>query len=341
MTSYEKVQLDLKAAPRTWLLTGVAGFIGSNLLEKLLKLDQSVIGLDDFSTGKRKNLDEVKAAVTPTQWSRFRFIEGDIVDAKICSNACAGVDFVLHQAALGSVPASIADPLRCHRANVTGFLNVLTAARDAKVRRFIFASSSAVYGDEPTLPKLEDRIGRPLSPYAASKRMDEIYADVFARVYELPFVGLRYFNVFGRRQDPDGAYAAVIPKWIAALLRRQPVQINGDGETSRDFCFVENVVQANILASTTENAEAIDQIYNIAVGEHTTLNELFALLQTGLRQCDKSLPEAKPVYGDFRAGDVRQSLADIRKAQRLLGYLPTHRTREGLELAMNWYRQNL
>jgi len=341
MASYEKVQLALRAAPRRWLVTGVAGFIGSNLLEKLLKLDQTVVGLDNFSTGKRKNLEEVQAAVLPAQWSRFRFIEGDIVDANICSDACAGADFVLHQAALGSVPASIADPLRCHRANVSGFLSVLTAARDAKARRFIYASSSAVYGDEPTLPKLEHRIGRPLSPYAASKWMDEVYADVFARAYGFSTIGLRYFNVFGPRQDPEGAYAAVIPKWTAALLRREPVQINGDGETSRDFCFVENVVQANLLAATSENAEAVNQIYNIAVGEQTSLNELFGFLQAGVRQGDKSIPEIKPVHADFRSGDVRHSLADIGKAQRLLDYAPTHRIREGLELAMDWYRKNL
>lgn len=341
MASYEKVQLDLKAAPRTWMVTGVAGFIGSNILEKLLKLDQTVVGLDNFATGKRKNLEEVKAAVSLAQWGRFRFIEGDIVDAQVCSDACGGADFVLHQAALGSVPASIVDPLRYHRANVTGFLSVLAAARDAKVRRFIYASSSAVYGDEPTLPKVEDRIGRPLSPYAASKWMDEMYAEVFARAYSFPTIGLRYFNVFGPRQDPEGAYAAVIPKWTAALLRREPVQINGDGETSRDFCFVENVVQANILAATTENGDAVNQVYNIAVGEQTTLNELFSLLQAGVRRRDNSIGETKPVYADFRAGDVRHSLADIRKAQRLLDYTPTHRSRDGLELAMDWYRTNL
>lgn len=341
MTSYETVQHTLKSVPRIWLVTGVAGFIGSNLLEKLLKFEQTVVGVDNFSTGKRKNLEEVKAAVSNGQWSRFRFIEGDILDTKICSDACAGVDFVLHQAALGSVPASIERPLRCHGANVTGFLNVLSAARDAKVRRFVYASSSSVYGDEPTLPKVEDRIGRPLSPYAASKYMDEIYADVFMRAYGFPTIGLRYFNVFGPRQDPDGAYAAVIPKWTAALLRRAPVQINGDGETSRDFCFVENVVQANILAATTENEAAVNQIYNIAVGERTTLNELFGLLQTGVRKRDDSLPETRPVYADFRAGDVRHSLADIRKAQQLLGYAPTHRAQEGLEHAMDWYWKNL
>jgi UDP-N-acetylglucosamine 4-epimerase len=341
MASYEQVQLALRAAPRKWLVTGVSGFIGSNLLEELLKLDQSVVGLDNFATGKRKNLEEVKAAVSSAQWSRFRFVEEDIVDEKTCSDACAGVDVVLHQAALGSVPASIADPLKCHRANVTGFLSILTAARDARVRRFVYASSSAVYGDEPTLPKVEDRIGEPLSPYAASKRMDEIYAEVFARAYGVSAVGLRYFNVFGPRQDPEGAYAAVIPLWTAALLRRVPVQINGDGETSRDFCFVQNVVQANILAATTENAEAVNQVYNIAVGERTTLNELFRFLLAGVRRRDSSVSETKPIYADFRAGDVRHSLADISKAQRLLSYTPAVRTREGLELAMDWYRQNL
>ena len=339
--SYHKVQTELKAAPRTWLVTGVAGFIGSNLLEALLKLGQNVVGLDNFATGNRKNLDEVKAAVSPDQWARFRFVEGDIADATICRSACQGVDFVLHQGALGSVPKSMENPLECHRANVTGFLNVITAAREAKVRSFVYASSSSIYGDDPALPKVEDKIGRPLSPYAASKWMDEIYAEVFVRAYGFSSIGLRYFNVFGRRQDPDGAYAAVIPKWIAALLKGESVRINGDGETSRDFCFVDNVVQANILAAATTNAEAVNQNYNIAVGERTTLNELFGFLQKGLRKRNASLAETKPVYGDFRAGDVKHSLADISKAQRLLGYVPTHPAQEGLELAMDWYLKNL
>lgn len=336
-----KVQAELRVSPKTWLITGVAGFIGSNLLEALLKLQQRVIGLDNFSSGKRKNLEEVKISVSPGQWERFRFLEGDIADAGACERACSGVDFVLHQAALGSVPASLADPVNCHRSNVTGFLNMLSAARAASVAAFIYASSSAVYGDEPTLPKVEDKIGRPLSPYAASKWMDEIYADVFARAYEFPSIGLRYFNVFGPRQDPEGAYAAVIPKWISAMLRRQPVQINGDGETSRDFCFIDNIVHANILAATTDNPEAINQVYNIAVGERTTLNQLFNYLQSGLRKRESSLPETKPVYADFRPGDVRHSLADISKARRLLGYAPEHSTQRGLELAMDWYRKNL
>jgi UDP-N-acetylglucosamine 4-epimerase len=341
MPAFNQVLSELKAAPRMWLVTGVAGFIGSNLLETLLKLDQRVAGLDNFSTGKKKNLEEVKAAVSPAQWARFQFIEGDIADAADCRRACQGADLVLHQAALGSVPLSMADPAGCHRANVTGFLNMLVAARDAKVKRFVYASSSAVYGDDPALPKVEDQIGHPLSPYAATKLMDEIYAGVFARAYGFPSIGLRYFNVFGARQDPDGAYAAVIPKWIASLLRRELVCINGDGETSRDFCYVENVVQANLLAATGQNPESVNQAYNVAVGERTTLNELFRFLKEGLRKRDASLPDQKPVYQDFRAGDVRHSLADIGKAGRLLGYAPTHRTQAGLELAMDWYRRNV
>ncbi|MEY2466279.1 MAG: UDP-N-acetylglucosamine/UDP-N-acetylgalactosamine 4-epimerase [Verrucomicrobiota bacterium] len=333
-------QSSIRKSQKNWLVTGVAGFIGSHLLETLLKLDQGVVGLDNFSTGKKKNLDEVKASVSEQQWTRFKFIEGDIADATICQAACRDADFVLHQAALGSVPASMENPLGAHRANVTGFLNLLVAARAAKVKRFIYASSSAVYGDDPTLPKIEDKIGQPLSPYAATKRMDEIYADTFARAYGFALIGLRYFNVFGARQDPDGAYAAVIPKWIAALLRREPVHINGTGETSRDFCFVENVVQANLLAATTENPEAVNQVYNVAVGERMTLNELFYLLQNSLRKRDATLPEQKPVYREFRAGDVLHSLADISKARRLLSYSPGKKTQDGLELAMDWYQRN-
>jgi UDP-N-acetylglucosamine 4-epimerase len=340
MSAYENLQTELKAAPKTWLVTGVAGFIGSNLLEALLKLEQRVVGLDNLSTGKQENLQEVKALVSPAQWSRFRFIQGDIGDLTVCQGACAGADFVLHQAALGSVPRSMIDPLGCHQSNVTGFLNVLVAARDARAKRFVYASSSAIYGDDPELPKVEARIGKPLSPYAATKTINEVYADAFALAYGFPSIGLRYFNVFGQRQDPEGAYAAVIPKWIAALLKREPVHINGDGETSRDFCFIQNVVQANLLAATATNAEAINQAYNVALGERTTLNELFALLQTALRRADLSLPDQKPVYRDFRPGDVRHSLADISKARRLLGYVPTHKIQQGLELAMDWYLRN-
>jgi UDP-N-acetylglucosamine 4-epimerase len=340
MTRYEKLLSELKSTPRTWLVTGVAGFIGSNLLEALLQFDQRVIGLDDLSTGKRENLDQVRTLVSPGQWARFRFIEGDIADAATCQSACAGVDYVLHQAALGSVPRSIAEPLASHRANVTGFLQMLLAARDAKVKRFVYASSSAVYGDHPGLPKVEDQVGKVLSPYAATKAMNEVYAGVCALNYGIECIGLRYFNVFGPRQDPEGAYAAVIPKWIAAMLRREPVRINGDGETSRDFCYITNVVQANLLAATTTSPEALNQVYNIAIGERTTLNELFELLQAGLRRRDAALPPQKPVYQDFRPGDVRHSHADIRKAIRLLGYAPTHRIGEGLEVAFDWYRAN-
>jgi UDP-N-acetylglucosamine 4-epimerase len=341
MSAYDQLQTELKAAPKTWLVTGVAGFIGSNLLEALLKLDQPVVGLDNFSTGKRTNLEQVKELVTPAQWARFEFLEGDISDLAACQRACVGVDFVLHEAARGSVPYSMQDPLGSHRSNVTGFLNMLLAARDAKVKRFVYASSSAVYGDDPGLPKVEEKVGRPLSPYAATKAINEVYANAFALAYGLPSLGLRYFNVFGPRQDPEGAYAAVIPLWIAALLRRQPVFINGDGETSRDFCFVTNVVQANLLAATTANAEALNQAYNVALGQRTTLNELFHSLQSSLRNKDATLPEQKPIYRDFRSGDVRHSLADISKAQRLLGFAPSHTIQAGLDLAMDWYRQNV
>jgi UDP-N-acetylglucosamine 4-epimerase len=341
MSAFNTLEKELAAAPRTWLVTGVAGFIGSNLLEALLKLDQRVTGLDNFSTGKNKNLEEVKALVSAAQWARFHFLEGDISDPTACQRACARADYVLHEAALGSVPRSITDPLGSHRDNVTGFLNMLLAARDAKVKGFVYASSSAVYGDEPGLPKVEAKVGKPLSPYAATKAIDETYATAWAVAYGLASIGLRYFNVFGPRQDPEGAYAAVIPKWIAALLRREPVYINGDGETSRDFCFVANVVQANLLAATTGNAEAVNQVYNIAVGQRTTLNELFRLLLSALRARDAALPDQKPLYRDFRPGDVRHSLADISKAQRLLGYAPSHSLRSGLELAMDWYRRNV
>jgi len=340
MPTYEKLKAELKAAPKTWLVTGVAGFIGSNLLETLLQLDQRVVGLDNFSTGKKRNLAEVRALVRPKQWARFRFIEGDMGEPAVCRSACKNVDWVLHQAALGSVPHSIANPLGAHHDNVTGFLNVLVAAREARAQRFVYASSSAVYGDDPVMPKVEDIIGRPLSPYAATKVMNEIYAGVFARAYSFPSIGLRYFNVFGQRQDPEGAYAAVIPKWIAALLRCEPVCINGDGKTSRDFCFIENVIQANLLAATTNKPAAINQTYNIAVGRRTTLNELFRLLNGILRRRDASLPDPKPVHRDFRPGDVRHSLADIRKAKRRLGYAPTHQIQEGLELSMDWYQRN-
>lgn len=336
-SAYDRVQSELRTAPKTWLLSGVAGFIGSHLLETLLKLNQRVIGLDNFSTGYRKNLEEVRAQTSPSQWERFSLLEGDISDLALCRRACGEVDYVLHQAALGSVPGSLADPLGCHASNSTGFLNVLLAARDAKVKRLVYASSSAVYGDDPQLPKNEDKIGTPLSPYAATKLIDEMYAGVFARVYGFDSIGLRYFNVFGPRQDPQGAYAAVIPKWIAALLKNEPVYINGDGETTRDFCYIENVVQANLLAATVTAPEALNQVYNIALGERTTLNELFQVLQKTLRRHNPDISQRKPIYREFRLGDIRHSIADISKARKLLEFAPPRQIAEGLELAMEWY----
>lgn len=338
---YNELQSVLRAAPRTWLVTGAAGFIGSNLLETLLRLDQSVLGLDNFSTGYQENLDEVREKVGSIKWARARIVEGDIRDLATCQRLCAGVDYVLHQAALGSVPRSMADPIQSHETNVSGFLNMLVAARDAKVARFVYASSSSVYGDHAVLPKVEENIGNPLSPYAATKAINEMYAGVFARAYGLNCIGLRYFNVFGPRQDPNGAYAAVIPRWIAALLRHDPVLINGDGETSRDFSYIDNVVQANLLAATTENPAALNQAFNVAIGETTTLNQLFSLIQQILRRADASIAEQQPIYKDFRPGDIRHSHAAIDKARSLLGYRPSHRIQEGLELAMDWYHRKL
>ena len=336
MTAYQQLQTRLPTEPRTWLVTGVAGFIGSNLLETLLKLNQRVVGLDNFATGHQCNLDEVQTLVTAAQWANFSFIKGDIREQADCQKACEGVDYVLHQAALGSVPRSLADPITTNATNISGFLNMLTAARDAKVKSFTYAASSSTYGDHPALPKVEDAIGKPLSPYAVTKYVNELYAEVFARCYGFNAVGLRYFNVFGPRQDPNGAYAAVIPKWTAALLQGDAVYINGDGETSRDFCFVANAVQANLLAATAANPEARNQVYNVAVGDRTTLNILFALLRDNLAAHGVSA-STQPVYRDFRAGDVRHSQADIGKAQRLLGYAPTHRLAEGVAEAMPWY----
>lgn len=339
--AYAKLLSRLQDEPHTWLVTGAAGFIGSHLLEVLLKANQSVIGLDNFATGHRRNLDEVRAVVSPDQWNRLRFIEGDIRDVAVCRESCADVEYVLHQAALGSVPRSLEDPLTTNAANIDGFLNMLVAARDAKVKRFVYAASSSTYGDHPDLPKIEDRIGRPLSPYAVTKYVNELYADVFARAYGMHPIGLRYFNVFGARQDPNGAYAAVIPKWIAALIRGEPVYINGDGETSRDFCYVANAVQANLLAAMTENRDAVNQIYNVAVGERTTLNQLFGYLLNALEPRFPSLRGIRPVFRDFRAGDVRHSQADISKAARLLGYIPRHHVVQGLQEAMDWYVRSL
>lgn len=372
--AYTQLRNRLVAEPHTWLITGVAGFIGSNLLETLLKLNQRVVGLDNFVTGHQRNLDEVQSLVTTEQWSNFSFIHGDIRNLEDCRRAMVfrnsresgnpaashaplstphtasfPVEYVLHQAALGSVPRSIENPIATNDTNLSGFLNMLVASRDAKVKRFVYAASSSTYGDHPGLPKVEDKIGKPLSPYAVTKYVNELYADVFARTYGFNTIGLRYFNVFGPRQDPDGAYAAVIPKWISSMIKGEPVYINGDGETSRDFCFIENVRQINLLAATVSDAvisgqaeiqsdtSPTNQVYNVAVGDRTTLNQLYEQLHLNLLSDYPHLQDVKPVYRDFRAGDVRHSLADISKSSTLLGYKPTHRIGDGLKLAMEWY----
>jgi UDP-N-acetylglucosamine 4-epimerase len=394
MNVYTQLKTRLATEPHTWLITGVAGFIGSNLLETLLKLNQRVVGLDNFATGHQRNLDEVQSLVTPEQWVNFNFIKGDIRNMDDCRRAMTysplplageglgeravlgggesqssvlstqhSVEYVLHQAALGSVPRSVENPIATNETNITGFLNILVAARDAKVKRFVYAASSSTYGDHPGLPKVEDKIGKPLSPYAVTKYVNELYADVFARTYGFNTIGLRYFNVFGPRQDPNGAYAAVIPKWIASMIKGEPVYINGDGETSRDFCYIENVIQINLLAATIGTlplplgegwgggvgeglgnrgaADPTNQIYNVAVGDRTTLNQLYEQLYLNLLPSYPHLQGAQPVYRDFRAGDVRHSLADISKAATLLGYQPTHRIGEGLKVAMKWYLRHL
>ncbi|MCR9628117.1 NAD-dependent epimerase/dehydratase family protein [Vibrio antiquarius] len=335
MTKYEQIQQELVESPKTWLVTGVAGFIGSNLLEKLLKLDQTVVGLDNFATGHQHNLDEVRRLVSEAQWDRFTFIEGDVRESKTCQQAVKGVDYVLHQAALGSVPRSIADPLTTNAANITGFLNILDASKEEGVSSFTYAASSSTYGDHPVLPKVEENIGNPLSPYAVTKYVNELYAGVYARTYGFKTIGLRYFNVFGRRQDPNGAYAAVIPKWTASMIDGEQIFINGDGETSRDFCFIENTVQMNLLAATADDCYK-NEVYNVAVGDRTTLNTLFRsikkiLMENGL---EGALP---PIYRDFRTGDVRHSQADIEKARRNLGYSPEFNFKQGIEQAVLWY----
>jgi UDP-N-acetylglucosamine 4-epimerase len=351
MTRYEQIQTELRQAPKTWLVTGVAGFIGSNLLETLLELDQRVVGLDNFATGHQRNLDEVQSLVTPAQWANFHFNEGDIRQLEDCQKAMTWhdpssfiaseakqslpVDYVLHQAALGSVPRSLTDPIATNSANITGFLNMLVAARDAQVKSFTYAASSSTYGDHPALPKVEDRIGKPLSPYAVTKYVNELYAEVFSKCYGFHTIGLRYFNVFGPRQNPNGAYAAVIPKWVSSLLKGEAVFINGDGETSRDFTFIQNAIQANLLSATASHP-AINQVYNMAVGDRTTLNQLFALVRDNLVPYGVPV-NTKPEYRDFRLGDVRHSKADISKASRLLGYSPVFDISSGIKLAMPWY----
>ncbi|GAA0815815.1 NAD-dependent epimerase/dehydratase family protein [Colwellia asteriadis] len=335
MTRYQQIQKTLADSPKTWLITGCAGFIGSNLLETLLLLDQNVVGLDNFATGHQHNLDEVKTQVSEAQWLRFNFIEGDIRQVDDCHKACEGVDYILHQAALGSVPRSLADPITTNSTNIDGFLNMLVAAKEASIDTMVYAASSSTYGDHPALPKVEDAIGKPLSPYAVTKYVNELYADVFQKSYGLNTIGLRYFNVFGKRQDPDGAYAAVIPKWTAAMISDEEIFINGDGETSRDFCFIENAVQANILAATSKQ-EAKNEVYNVALGDRTTLNYLFTSLQQSLQ--DNGVEYSQTAnYRDFRAGDVRHSQADITKAKTLLGFEPEFKIAQGITKAMPWY----
>jgi UDP-N-acetylglucosamine/UDP-N-acetylgalactosamine 4-epimerase len=344
MTAYDTLKIQLTASPKTWLVTGVAGFIGGHLLETLLKLNQTVVGLDNFATGFQHNLDEIQNLVSAEQWARFHFIQGDIRNVTDCNKAFEvaphGVDCVLHQAALGSVPRSLADPATTNDTNVSGFVNMLAATKNHKVNRFVFASSSSVYGDHPDLPKVEHNIGAPLSPYALTKSINEQYARVFNFSYGLPFIGLRYFNVFGPRQNPNGAYAAVIPKWIASMLHNEPVYINGDGQTSRDFCYVANAVQMNLLAATTEQESATNQIYNVAVAGRTNLNDLYELLRKTYAVDRAYLNESSPVYRDERAGDVKHSLANIGKAETLLKYVPTHRIEDGIQSAKAWYLAN-
>jgi UDP-N-acetylglucosamine 4-epimerase len=335
MSRFSEVKIQLEQTPKKWLVTGVAGFIGSNILETLLKLGQTVVGLDNFATGHQHNLDEVQSQVSAEQWVKFTFIKGDIRNFDDCQKAVSGVDYILHQAALGSVPRSIADPILTNSANITGFVNMLTAAKEEQVSTFVYAASSSTYGDHPALPKVEENIGKPLSPYAVTKYVNELYADVFNKTYGLNATGLRYFNVFGKRQDPDGAYAAVIPKWTAAMIDNQDLYINGDGETSRDFCFVENAVQANILAATADDAGK-NQVYNVALGDRTSLNTLFDSLKVALKANGVNYDKSA-IYQDFRAGDVLHSQADISKAKNLLGFEPEFKIQQGIDKAMPWY----
>ncbi|MDH5747793.1 MAG: SDR family oxidoreductase [Rhodospirillales bacterium] len=338
MNKYEQTKQHLRKNTSTWLVTGIAGFIGSNLLETLLDLNQNVVGLDNFSTGYQKNIDQaLQDSGCNNTDDRFKLIDGDIRDLETCEKACDGADYILHHAALGSVPRSIEDPILTNQSNIDGFLNMLVAARNKKVKRFVYAASSSTYGDHPGLPKVEDVIGTPLSPYAVTKLVNELYASLFNRLYGLETIGLRYFNIFGKRQDPEGAYAAVIPKWVSSLLKGEDVFIYGDGTTSRDFCYIKNAVQANLLAATTENPDAVDQVYNVALNARTDLNELFEIIQTRLCSRIPDLPKVKPIYQDFRSGDVLHSQADISKAANLLGYAPTHTIDQGLDEAADWY----
>jgi UDP-N-acetylglucosamine 4-epimerase len=337
MPKIDEVRAQLKANPKRWLVTGVAGFIGSNTLEELLNLDQTVVGLDNFSTGKHENLANVRKQVSPDNWKYFHFLEADIRNLDDCLKACEGTDYVLHQAALGSVPRSIDDPITTNQSNINGFLNMLVASRDMRVKRFVYAASSSTYGDHSELPKIEDRIGRPLSPYAVTKYVNELYADVFATTYGLESIGLRYFNVFGKRQDPNGAYAAVIPKWIGIFLKGEQPIINGDGEISRDFCYIDNAIQANLLAATSDSVEASNKVYNVAYGAQTTLNQLFQLIKENLIPYNQDIKTIEPRYGPFRKGDVSHSLADISRARDLLGYEPKYDVNDGMKETIKWY----
>jgi UDP-N-acetylglucosamine/UDP-N-acetylgalactosamine 4-epimerase len=348
MNKYKEIQKYLLKNKHSWLITGAAGFIGSNLVEKLLTLNQKVVGLDNFETGHQHNLDQALEDSTKTTgisslYNNFTFIEGDILDSRVCQKACKGIDYVLHQAALGSVPRSIEDPIKTNKSNIDGFLNMLVASRDLEVKKFVYAASSSTYGDHPDLPKVENKIGTPLSPYAVTKLVNELYAQVFARTYNMNTIGLRYFNVFGKRQDPNGSYAAVIPKWIEAIIQGNEVFINGDGETSRDFCYIDNTVQMNILAATTKSPAAINQVYNVAVGERTSLNNLYNEIKELIRHEYKlqngvsNFHNENLKYRNFRDGDVRHSQADISKAEKMLGYIPSHKIKAGLMESIKWY----
>jgi len=338
--NYKQTKEDLLKNKKTWLITGVAGFIGSNLAEALLKLNQNVIALDNFSTGHKYNLTHIKDSVSSEEWENFKFIEGDIVDFDTCKEITQGVDIILHQAALGSVPRSIDNPVLSNHNNVTGFLNMLTAAKENGVKRFVYASSSSVYGDSEELPKIEERTGKLLSPYAVTKYVNELYMGVFQKCYGMEAIGLRYFNVFGKRQDPNGAYAAVMPKWIGQILDGEDLFINGDGETSRDFTYIDNVVQANILAGTTTNEKAFGEAFNTAIGGRETLNNLYTAITKGIKKELPNLDIRNPIYRDFRVGDIRHSNANIDKIQKILDYEPTHTLESGLNESIAWYIKN-
>lgn len=337
---FDEVCEDLVNSPRRWLVTGVAGFIGSALLEKLLDLGQTVVGVDNFLTGHKKNLDDV-LKINPDERLQFQFVEGDLRDPEVCKKVVKDVDIILHQAALGSVPRSMKDPVTTFQHNVDAYLNVLWAAKESGVKRVVYASSSSVYGDHPGLPKVEDRIGKPLSPYAATKRSDEIWAQVFQDCYQMQMIGLRYFNVFGRRQDPNGPYAAVIPRWIANMIDNKPCVIFGDGSNSRDFCYVDNIVQANLLAGTAPEAEVTGTVYNCGCNGRTDLKELHAMIRDDLAKDFPDVANAEPIFEPPRAGDIPHSQASIDKIRAALGYEPTHQVSDGMTETVAWFAQRL